>query len=368
MKAVISGYYGFGNTGDEAILESLISGLRKRDPEIGITVLSADPAKTSKTHDVASIKRLDLLKIIKTLKRSNAFISGGGGLLQDSTGAFSVIYYLSIFLLAKLLGCKCAFLAQGFGPVKNPLNKLFSSLVLNKADIITVRDDRSLDEMISIGIRKPPLLLAADLAFLLEEPKPLHAEELLKDEGIKLNGKRLLGVSVRKPVKDSEGFYKRLAVLLDKAAKEKDCDIIFIPFEMPRDAEDSLKVMRNMKSGAHLLSGIYPPKKILQIISKMDFFVGMRFHSLVFAAKSHVPFIGIAYDPKVSSLLNSLAAPCLGMDFDPEAAFNGLNTLIEKRDGVQKNIKEKVGMFKVRAGLNFSAFFEENYTTKIIFK
>ena len=44
MKIVISGYYGFDNLGDEAILKAIITSLKKVDSTIDITVLSNNPA------------------------------------------------------------------------------------------------------------------------------------------------------------------------------------------------------------------------------------------------------------------------------------------------------------------------------------
>lgn len=38
MKVVISGFYGLGNTGDEAILEAILDNLRNEIDEVDITV------------------------------------------------------------------------------------------------------------------------------------------------------------------------------------------------------------------------------------------------------------------------------------------------------------------------------------------
>ena len=45
-KLVISGYYGFGNAGDEAMLSAMVSALRALDPTLSITVISGNPADT----------------------------------------------------------------------------------------------------------------------------------------------------------------------------------------------------------------------------------------------------------------------------------------------------------------------------------
>ena len=46
-KIVISGYYGFANAGDEAMLTSIVRALRGVQPEIDLTVISGNPAETS---------------------------------------------------------------------------------------------------------------------------------------------------------------------------------------------------------------------------------------------------------------------------------------------------------------------------------
>ena len=43
MKIVISGYYGFDNSGDDALLMSIIDNLKKNDEKAEITVLSKNP-------------------------------------------------------------------------------------------------------------------------------------------------------------------------------------------------------------------------------------------------------------------------------------------------------------------------------------
>jgi hypothetical protein len=53
--AVLAGYYGFGNTGDEAILASILAGLRQAVPSAKAIVLSGDPEKTRAEHGVEAV-------------------------------------------------------------------------------------------------------------------------------------------------------------------------------------------------------------------------------------------------------------------------------------------------------------------------
>lgn len=63
IKAAISGYYGFDNFGDEAILSSLVSELKKND--IDITVFSKNPPKTSENLGVMSVGTFDIKKYLR---------------------------------------------------------------------------------------------------------------------------------------------------------------------------------------------------------------------------------------------------------------------------------------------------------------
>ena len=52
---VISGYYGFGNAGDEAMLAAMIEALSDLDPHLNIIVLSGNPEDTRRRHGVAAV-------------------------------------------------------------------------------------------------------------------------------------------------------------------------------------------------------------------------------------------------------------------------------------------------------------------------
>ncbi len=48
-RVVMSGYYGFSNAGDDAILEAIHQSILEASGEVGVTVLSNDPARPSGT-------------------------------------------------------------------------------------------------------------------------------------------------------------------------------------------------------------------------------------------------------------------------------------------------------------------------------
>ncbi|MEW5821568.1 MAG: polysaccharide pyruvyl transferase family protein, partial [Cyanobacteriota bacterium] len=176
IKVVISGYYGFGNFGDEAILLVLVRELKKLLPGINITVLSKTPEVTSKELGVNSVDRMNFVKVIPELMSANMLISGGGSLLQDVTGPLTIYYYLIIILLASILGCKTVIYSQGIGPINRKLSKILTSLILRLPVYKTVRDLKSLEFLKTLNIESE---LTSDPVWLgLEDNRTKNQQEI----------------------------------------------------------------------------------------------------------------------------------------------------------------------------------------------
>src|SRR5690606_39817954 len=82
FRVVISGYYGFKNSGDEAVLKSILLALEEQGNAAGITlapvVLSGDPSWTSKKYGVEAVPRMHPASVWRAISSSDALVSGGG--------------------------------------------------------------------------------------------------------------------------------------------------------------------------------------------------------------------------------------------------------------------------------------------------
>lgn len=309
MNIVISGFYGLGNTGDEAILEAIVDQLKTELNEPELTVLSLSPEKTAHDYKVNSIYRgwrHDNIKKIKALKKADLLISGGGGLLQDSYPTKFLFgplpYYLLIVFLAKLCGTKVMFFSQGIGPVDTRWGKILMRVFANLAHLITVRDTHSKELLHSLHVTKPKTIVTADIVFAFK-PKQ---NDICK-QSLSLNGdEKLVAVSVRPcPWIDDVSYQQKIAHALDILIEQNDITPIFVPMEGHHDVKESQAVIEKMKKkeNAHILDGHFTPSQYQAFISQCELTIGMRLHSLIFSAISSVPHIGISYDKKVESLL-----------------------------------------------------------------
>lgn len=347
MKIVISGYYGFSNTGDEAILKVITSFLKDNE----IVVLSA-----KKNYFANSIYRYNFFRILKELKSSQILLSGGGGLLQDKTSFKSLIYYLSIIYLAKLLKLKVVIFSQSIGPITKKTGKFLTSRILNKVDMITVRDRNSLNILKELKVEKPEIFLTADLAFLLKEPDKERVEEILIKENIDKNFSYLAIV-----IRPWRGLLIEEIIKFIKIFKEKYrmWKIVLIPFQYSEDYQ-LLKNIKKEISEVLLIENQYLPEEILGIIKNMDFLVGMRLHSLIFAGISNVPYIGIIYDKKVEEFLKETAQEGLKVEgITAEKIFKKVSEKIERIEEIKNILKIKMDILKEKAEENFDLLYKK---------
>lgn len=319
---VISGYYGFSNMGDEAILDSIVGSLREQAAKQGegleFTVLSADPAGTAARLGVNAVSRMNLPAILRALTRADALISGGGGLLQDTTGrGFSVPYYLGLVFLARLFGKKAIFYAQGIGPVKRPFNRLLVRLAGNFASHIAVRDEGSRKELAALGVTRPPVTVTVDPVFLLKPAEPAGELTAFIQE-IPAN-QPVIGVSIRS-WRNEQASFKEIAAAVDCIARDIGAAVILVPMHYPEDVHASERLAACLKTPVFIPRFRRPPREILRLFARFDLVLAMRLHALIFAAVAGVPMVGIGYDRKVDALLARLEMKNAGEPGDLAAA------------------------------------------------
>ncbi len=298
MKVVISGYYGFDNIGDEAILKSIIMALKEEDEDIEITVLSSNPTETQKNYDVKSINRWSLKKVYKELKKSDGLISGGGSLLQDVTSSRSLLYYTFIMGLANSLNKPVVIYAQGIGPINKKMNKKIVKHFLNKVQYISLRDKESLDLIKNIGVNK-------DVDIVPDPVMGLDFEST-KD----YNEENYIIVSVRE-WKAKDYYLKSIAKSCNDIAK-KGINIKLLPMHGNEDELISKELASMIDYEVDILSHEMNIESKLRYIRKAKLMIAMRLHALIFAGNVGTPMIGISYDPKIDSYLKVVNQPCIG--------------------------------------------------------
>lgn len=296
-KIVLSGYYGFENLGDEAILNYLVEFLKQNDVEP--FVLSANPKRTELVHGVKSVKRTDLQSVKRVMQESDGLISGGGSLLQDKTSKKSLLYYLLIMLLAKVYRKPFYFYGQGVGPIAAKTMKWSTNLILNLATSISVRDSSSKELLQNdIKLQKKDISVIHDP--VLFYPKSDENNFLLTESEQSFLDKKPVFLSLRPSEGDGvvvEQIRKYLTHL-----SEKNIPVISFGLHPTQDNDFTKRIMDDFDN-CLFIERMIDLNTASYIFRKSSVVVGMRLHSLILAASQHTPFIGISYDPKIDAFM-----------------------------------------------------------------
>jgi len=316
----VSGYYGCGNAGDEAVL----AGMREAFGQLAgggvrLVPLSENPDQTRALHGLDARQRMSMRSVRSALSESQLLISGGGSLLQDTTSLRSLIYYLWIARMGLQAKVPVMFYAQGIGPLRRPAARWLVRMTANRVSYITVRDEASEHLLKSIGVNRPPIEVTADPAFGL---RPAATDKVTGAWGqtpIPPPGVSKIGISIRSWGADRDVQIEEYGSLLANLSDKTGARLVLLPMQLPGDAEFSDAVSRKSGRDIPVIRGITSPTVMLGMIGSMDVIVAMRLHALIFAARMATPLFALAYDPKVDSLMDRLAlseysTPWIGFD------------------------------------------------------
>jgi len=297
-KIVISGYYGFDNFGDEAILSVLISKLKS--PEREITVFSANPAKTAAAYGVNTICSFDYGKVFNAVQAADVLLSGGGSLLQDVTSLKSLLYYCWVILTALIFKKKVIIFAQGIGPINFAPARFLVKNLLKHCSYVSVRDEKSHELLNGWKIKNE---LLCDPVYSLDVPQ-------------KTGKSGFIGVQLRSFKEVNEEFLWELAKSVIQNFPQHKIEIISLQDKI--DLEickrfDAILYALNPEIKTEILSGL-SISEALQRLSGLDYLIGMRFHALLIAVKSGVKSLAVNYDIKVKILAEETGIPLIELN------------------------------------------------------
>lgn len=349
MRLLISGYYGFDNLGDEAILAALLQELRARHPDWTPVVLSHKPSDTEATYGVPAVARDSLLCLWEEMGRADLLISGGGGLLQNVTSQLSLLYYLGILELALRRGTPYVLLGQGLGPFFGPGVLRFVRRYLQRAQAVVLRDADSVRLTREMGLPAEAVTQAADLALLLRPAGAEIAENLLHSLGIEANDP-LCGVVIRAWAgKEPE---EATAALCDHLQEELGVRCLLLPFQ-PSDLPLAWRVVAGTRSQPAVLDQPVLPAEMLSLVGSLGMVVSMRLHGLIFAAAQQVPALGLSYDPKVTAFALQAGQKALPLaHLTGQVLSVAAQDLWENREGGAKQRAEAATRLRSAAEIN----------------
>ncbi len=304
MQAILCGYYGKGNGGDEALLASLLQMLPE---DVKPYVLSGNPTQTRKRYRVTAGDRMNTFSILQAMRRSDVFIWGGGSLIQDATSIASPFYYGGLMGLAQKMGLKTIAWAQGIGPLNHKITQSLAKNCFRGCTAVSVRDGRSAEIVAQWQI---PLTLA---------PDPVWALKTAPVPGLWDLPAPRVAVSLRPHPQLTSARLATLTNALISFQKATEAFILLLPFQPIKDLKIAEFIHHKLPDHSRILT-IEDPRVLKGVFRGVEMVIGMRFHSLIMGSATECRCFGISYDPKVSQLMAELEIPGWELDELPEDA------------------------------------------------
>jgi len=336
-RAVLCGYYGMGNGGDEALLATLLQMLPK---DVQPLVLSASPKATENLHQVEASDRYSVFSLINEFKRSDVFIWGGGSLMQDATSARNPIYYGGLMGLAQGMGLETIAWAQGVGPLNRKLSNWIAKRSFQGCNAVSVRD------------RQSAKLLADWQIESIVAPDPVWALEAKSINMYRDLANLRVAVILRSHPALTSCRLATITEALQKLQAQTDAHVLLIPFQPTQDKAIAQAICDalNQKLPNHSQVIIQKdPRKLKGIFSGVDLAIAMRLHGLIMAAAEGCHCSAISYDPKVSYLMEDLGISGWELENLPDDAQLIADVWVKEIENCDRGLGDRIHKLKQQA-------------------
>ncbi len=349
---LISGYFGFGNLGDEAILEAVVSEVRRRDPAARLIVCSGDPDATARRYGVDAVDFFSAERTGEAISRCRAVLFGLGGVFQDYWGAYAanlfrpgtdgIEAYTRPALFARLHGVPAVLFCGGIGPLTSAEGRALFSLACRFADTLIVRDEASAEEVRLTGFGVRPLI-AADPGFLLTASTGDVEAVSGRLARAGVGAAPLVAFALRPWRFEVEDAALAEAAGAAAAALPAGWKAVFVPFQSGGSSDDAALAREAVRrsAGRGEVIEVATPGEAIALFARARATVGMRLHATILSACAGTPAVPLVYDPKVAS-----AAEALGLAelCTPVSDLSRLRPALERAIAAAETLRPRLAM------------------------
>lgn len=332
MRYLIWGYYGYGNLGDELILEGISGELKKRDPG---AVIYARCLRHPQVDDVIPFavegiatggrsrwRWLSYLwKVWWFLSNVDMLIIGGGTLFLDrGRHNGSMLLLAAVVLMARVRRRKVITVGTGIDPLACPSSLGYLKYILRNCEHVRVRDGHSYFLANYLLQFDKKVVRTADIVFALPFERATNSGE---SKAIVLSMVDFYATMVPSEEKRDKLVQRTVELLGVLVARYPHHRVILCAFQKGIGDND----YGLFESIEHRFRDAHPDRKdrvemthlvdkgqVASVFGRASFVIGMRFHSLVLAAIHERPFIAIDIESKLRELCVDFSMPAVDIE------------------------------------------------------
>lgn len=354
MNIILSGGWGYGNLGDDAILIATLKLLKQKYPTSHITILTYNIEETkaivSQFSDISikpsihvitdppsmidlsynfGIKKIykpfinkkehyqkehkskkliqkilhsplaaleehkeELTKYSELCKNSNLYIMGGGGYINDWNYSIAT-KYLEVFI-AKRYNLKCYAIGQTIGPFHKSYTKALAQKLFSNIDFMFFRDIESIKDIKDMGLTCIDEVIP-DLA-LFESYTTIKKKQ----------------ITLIPFLPDIESNIERIGENLKNIVRESGCEIVITVSQLwESQCQIALSVFFYLQK-LNLNPQLLIPRNVYElqeIIAQSQYVISQNLHGLILAYRSNCTVISLNSRRKFKSFMATIGAP-----------------------------------------------------------
>ena len=330
------GTHGQYNWGDELLLETFLHNFRAGADSFYVNTYDrADTEKLFGHHQLTTFHTTkDRFALLRYLLQCDVVMFGGGSIVKELNPDYGGARYGTLNTLdlltrvaAALPGKKIVFSNIGVGPLKTAQGKQLAKRILDRGDLVSLRDVNSMELAREIGVeveyeQVPDAVFSLSREYFglsespekrtISAPKHLHKIALNLCRNISNNANWDHFV---------ENLLTSLSLLLEQ---NPTLEIIGLPMQSDVEVNDDA---REIEAVFETLRAKFPAAKfdlrkpestreIVAILEEVDLVVAERLHLLILSTVIQKPFVGLEYNTKVTGLLKDLELSAYGININ----------------------------------------------------
>lgn len=293
-------------------------------------------------------------QVFRVVRQLDLMVMSGSGQLNEEWGG-PWRYPFALFrwtLLARLTGCKVAFLSVGAGTVSTTMGVFFCASSLRLAHYKSVRDKQTLALVTGWNVRE--VLLIPDMAFGINFQIAPETDRDPSDIRIGINP-----IAYCDPRSWFQPDQERYKSYIKKIAEfcthqlQRGYSIHFIPNELHMDNLVINDIIAQLAPDLRNSSRVVRPETrnyldVFRNISRCDYLIASRFHGLLFSFMSKKPVITVAFHFKLSALASEMGQEDFCIDianFQTEQMETLFETLVSRREQISQTIDMRASTY-----------------------
>jgi polysaccharide pyruvyl transferase WcaK-like protein len=308
--AMIVGYYGGGNYGDELLLE-VIQNLLQPKGYRRIRVAFQNPQNFQTYHHDFGHELVDMrrpLLFAKKLLSSRSVVVGGGGLWGMDANPNIVALGLLLFLYRYVFFKKVYLVGVGYYGSTNTFGKIGAWLAGKAASSIIARDAESvqhfsrLQSHVSQDQDLAWLARELDLSGYQDDADAIEARLSIRSKTLLITLRHFRGAT-------AEHYHATIEAFLASNQDKQIVIALLQPAESYPEGENIAKVWAQKYTNVQVLEGVFNPLGLFVFLQRHRQDVALvapQFHAMLSAALVDMPFLPVAYDNKVFELFSQL--------------------------------------------------------------